>query len=126
MESELEEAKKQLKDLKQNQLSFIDEEDYPGDNNLLHMIENEFKRDAKAIDIVLNKLENDEKIIDYIFKQVDLVGADCTDLAIRVEREHQQCRKNNSFNCSQCMKNYIENITKECKKGNEENCEKKN
>lgn len=86
----------------------------------------EYESYIEAIETVLNKLENDEKIIDYIFKQIDDIGADCTDLAIRVEPEYQQCRKSNSFNCSYCIKNYIENIlnTKECKKDNEENCRK--
>lgn len=81
---------------------------------------------SKAIETVLNRLENDEKIIDYIFKQIDVIGADCIDLAIKVEPEYQKCRHSNSFNCSNCMKNYVENIlnTKECKKGNEENCRK--
>lgn len=118
LELGLKEAVKQLEDLKQNQLSFIPDEDYPS------TIENEFYKDATAIDVVLNKLENDEKIIDYIFKQIDVIGADCTDLAIRVKPEYQECRKSNSFNCSRCMKNYIENIleTKECNSSDDRNC----
>lgn len=86
----------------------------------------EYQNYIEAIDIVLNKLENDEKIIDYIFKQIDDIGDDCSDLAIRVKPEYQKCRQSNNFNCSQCMKNYIENIlkTKECKRNNEEGCRK--
>ena len=100
-----------------NALQYLDEED---DCHVLTLDE------RQTIETVLNRLENDEKIINYIFKHLNDIAADCTKLSLKIEPEYQQCRKSNSFNCSYCIKNYIENIlnTKECKKDNEENCRK--
>lgn len=72
--------------------------------------------------------ENNKKIINYIFNQIDFDGIDCTAINLMIEPKHQQCRQSNSFNCSQCMKNYMKNYiknileTKECNSSDDRNC----